>query len=136
MNYKLLYENIIRINHGILCNFSYINLKYSNYSLNFVDFLYQNGYILNYLLKYPYIILFLKFKKSRCILNKLDIDSNLLLWRWYRYKRLVSKKTLFLRRYKTSEMKTIIFHTTKGFLFFENVLLNKLGGHYICQIKI
>lgn len=135
MGYSTLYQNIIRINHGILCNFSYINLRYSIFSLNFVDFLYQNGYILNYILRFPYIIIFFKYNKAGCIINKLEIDSSLLIWRWYNYKRLISKKSLFLRKYKKSEMKSIIFHTTKGFLFFENVLLKKLGGFYICQIK-
>lgn len=136
MNYNLLYQNIVRINHGILCNFSYINLKYSKISLNFIDFLYLNGYILNYIIKFPFIIIFFKYNRIGCIIQKLEFNSKILRWRWYRYRRLISKKNIFLQKYKKSEMKTIIFHTNKGFLFFENVLLQQIGGFYICQIKI
>jgi ribosomal protein S8 len=136
MHLKVFYNNIARINHGIILNYSYINLKYSKYCLQFINFLYINGLISNYIVKDSIIIVFLKYSKNGTVLKKINLESKIPFWRWYRYKRLISKKSLFLLKYKQSELNLIILHTSKGFLFFETAYFLGIGGHFVCQIKV
>ena len=53
MSLNILYNNITRINHGILLKYLYVYLIYSKYSLAFVNFLKVNGIINNYVVKNP-----------------------------------------------------------------------------------
>ncbi len=136
MSLKLLYENIARINTGIIANYSYVYLKYSNFCLQFIDFLNINGYIVNYFIKDNIIIVFLKYAKHGMIIKKIITGSKILSWRYYRYKRLIGKKSLFLKKYKQSSFFLVILHTSKGFMFFETAYFLGLGGQFICQIKL
>lgn len=136
MSYNLLYKNIARINLGIISNYSFVELENSKFTLDFVDFLYINNLISNYFIKKSKIIIFFKFTINGSVIKKLILDSKIHLWRWFRYKRLISSKSLFIRKYKKSELGLVILHTSKGFLFFETAYLKQLGGKFICQIKV
>lgn len=136
MTLKVLYENITRINVGIIANYSYIHLKYSKFCLEFIDFLNLNGYIINYFVKNNNIIVFLKYSKHGTIIKKIEIGSKILSWRFYRYKRLIGKKSFFLKKYKQSAFYLVILYTSKGFMFFETAYFLGIGGQYICQIKL
>lgn len=136
MSYNLLYKNIARINLGIISNYSFVELENSKFTLDFVDFLYINNLISNYFIKKSKIIIFFKFTVNGSVIKKLILDSKIHLWRWFRYKRLISSKSLFIRKYKKSELGLVILHTSKGFLFFETAYLKQLGGKFICQIKV
>lgn len=136
MTYSLLYKNIARINLGIISNYSFVELENSKFTLDFIDFLYLNNYISNYIIKKKKIVIFFKFSISGPIIRKFIMDSKIHLWRWYRYKRLISSKSLFIRKYKKSELGLVILHTAKGFLFFETAYLKQIGGKFICQLKV
>ena len=136
MHLKLFYNNIARFNIGIIYNYSYVNFIYSNFCLRFVNFLYLNGFICNYIIKNSNIIVILKYSKHGSVIKKIFLESKIPLWRWYRYKKLVSKKSLFLIKYKQSELNMVILYTSKGFLFFETAYYLGLGGQFICEIKL
>lgn len=136
MSLNILYNNITRINHGILLKYLYVYLIYSKYSLAFVNFLKVNGIINNYVVKNNTIIVFFKFSQKGLVLQKIMFDRHITLWRWYRFKRIVSFKSLFSKRYKKNEMFSLIFYTSKGFLFFETAYWLGIGGRYLGQIKL
>ena len=136
MTYNLLYKNIARINLGIISKYSFVELDNSKFTLDFVDFLYTNNLLSNYFIKKTKIVIFFKFTVHGSVIKKLILDSKTHLWRWFRYKRLFSSKSLFIRKYKKSELGLVVLHTSKGFLFFETAYLKKLGGKFICQVKV
>lgn len=136
MSMKIFQNNVSRLNHGILLKYLYVYLNYSKYTLEFVNFLKINGIISNYIIKNKNIIVFFKFANNNLILEKFLLNTSSTFWGWYRFKRIVSFKSLFSKRFKKNEIFSFIFYTSKGFLFFETAYWLGIGGRFIGYLKI
>lgn len=77
MSLTLFYNNIACINVGIISKYSFIILKYSIFFFKFINFLYLNGFINNFIIKKNNIIIFLKYSRGIPVLKKIILESKL-----------------------------------------------------------
>lgn len=112
------------IKNGFLTKKLKIVQQYSKKSINILNILLREGFIKNYIINKETIIIYLKYKKNKSVINDIKYIA--------KKKKIVNiKKNSIYKKKK----KFIILSTTLGLLTIVEAKKYNIGGKVICEVS-